>query len=51
MSYRTAIEEVAFMTKRHLDRYDYIGMALVAFIVALWIAHFLMPNTGPAAPV
>jgi hypothetical protein len=39
------------MTKRRLDRYDYIGMALVAAVVVLWIAHFLLPNTGPAAPV
>lgn len=39
------------MTKRRLDRYDYIGMAVVAFVIALWIAHFVLPNTGPAAPV
>jgi len=39
------------MTKRPLDRYDCIGMALVALVIALWIAHFLLPNTGPAAPV
>lgn len=39
------------MTKRKLDRYDYIGIALLALVVALWVAHIVMPNTGPAAPV
>ena len=39
------------MTKRSLDRYDYIGMAIVALLIALWVAHFVMPDTGPAAPV
>ena len=33
------------------DRYDYIGMAIVVCLIALWIAHFVMPDTGPAAPV
>ncbi len=37
--------------KRPLDRYDYIGMALVALLIALWVAHFLMPESGPPAPV
>jgi hypothetical protein len=39
------------MAKRLLDRYDYIGMAIVLFLIALWIAHFVLPDTGPAAPV
>jgi hypothetical protein len=39
------------MAKRVIDRYDYIGMAIVVFLIALWIAHFVLPNTGPAAPV
>jgi len=39
------------MAKRRLDRYDYIGMAIVALLIALWIAHFVLPDTGPAAPV
>jgi len=26
-------------------------MAIVAFLIALWIAHFVLPDTGPAAPV
>jgi hypothetical protein len=39
------------MTKRSLDRYDYIGLAILAFVAALWVAHFVLPNTGPAAPV
>lgn len=37
--------------KRPLDRYDYIGMAILALVIALWVAHLVMPNTGPAAPV
>ena len=37
--------------RRPLDRYDYIGLALVALLVALWIAHFVMPGGGPPAPV
>jgi hypothetical protein len=39
------------MTKRRLDRYDYIGIALLVFVLALWVAHFVMPDSGPAAPV
>lgn len=39
------------MAKRRLDRYDYIGLAIIGLLIALWIAHFLLPNTGPAAPV
>jgi hypothetical protein len=39
------------MAQRLLDRYDYIGMAIVLFLIALWIAHFVLPDTGPAAPV
>jgi hypothetical protein len=39
------------MAKRRLDRYDMIGIAIVAFLIALWIAHFILPDTGPAAPV
>ena len=39
------------MSKRRLDRYDYIGIALLAFMLALWVAHFVMPDSGPAAPV
>jgi hypothetical protein len=38
------------MTKRRLDKYDYIGLALVAFIVALYVAHFVLPAAPPLAP-
>jgi hypothetical protein len=41
----------AVMAKRRFDRYDYIGMAIVVFLIALWVAHFVLPDTGPAAPV
>ena len=39
---------------RHLDRYDrydWIGLLLVALVAALWVAHFVVPSGGPAAPV
>ena len=39
------------MIRRRLDRFDYIGMVLLGLVIALWVAHFLMPDTGPAAPV
>jgi len=39
------------MAKRRLDRFDYLGMAIVGFLIALWIAHFVLPDTGPPAPV
>jgi len=39
------------MAKPRLDRYDWIGLALVALLIALWIAHFVMPEAGPPAPV
>jgi hypothetical protein len=32
---------------RRIDRYDIIGAALVAFIVALWVVHFLLPALPP----
>jgi hypothetical protein len=36
--------------KRSLDIYDYIGLALLAFVIALWITHFIMPDTLPPEP-
>jgi len=39
------------------DLFDYLGMALLAMIVALWVAHFVLPapphlpsQTGPQLP-
>jgi hypothetical protein len=29
------------------DRYDYIGMVLALFMVALWVAHFALPPLPP----
>jgi hypothetical protein len=29
------------------DVYDYIGMALAALVVALWVAHFALPPLPP----
>jgi hypothetical protein len=37
--------------KRRMDRYDIIGAALVAFIVALWVIHFLLPAPPPDAAI
>jgi hypothetical protein len=30
-----------------LDRYDMIGLLLLALIAALWIAHFVLPTPPP----
>ena len=38
------------MAKRRLDRYDYLGIALLACVVALFVAHFLVPDTLPPEP-
>jgi hypothetical protein len=35
---------------RRLDRYDIIGLILVALVAALWIAHFVLPSPPPAPP-
>ena len=29
------------------DRYDLIGAAIVAFLVALWVVHFSLPSLPP----
>ena len=33
--------------RRRWDRYDYIGAAIVAFLAALWVAHFSLPSLPP----
>jgi hypothetical protein len=35
----------AFMPR--VDRYDIIGMVLLAFVAALWILHFSLPAPPP----
>jgi hypothetical protein len=30
-----------------VDRYDIIGMALLAFVLALWVLHFSLPAPPP----
>ena len=35
--------------RRRLDRYDYIGLFLAAFVIALLIAHFVLPSGPPPA--
>jgi hypothetical protein len=30
-----------------LDRYDFIGIALVVFVAALWVLHFSLPTPPP----
>jgi hypothetical protein len=32
---------------RRWDRYDYIGAAIVALLVALWAVHFSLPTLPP----
>lgn len=32
------------------DVFDYAGMALFAMIVALWVAHFVLPAPPPLPP-
>jgi hypothetical protein len=32
---------------RRIDRYDIIGMVLLALVVALWILHFSLPIPPP----
>src|SRR5262245_32645245 len=32
---------------RRPDRYDYIGIALLALVVALWVAHIVLPPLPP----
>jgi hypothetical protein len=33
--------------RRPWDRYDAIGAAIVFFLVALWVLHFLLPAPPP----
>jgi hypothetical protein len=32
---------------RRWDRYDFIGAAIVAFLLALWAVHFSLPTLPP----
>ena len=32
------------------DIYDYIGMGIVALLIALWVAHFALPPLPPEPP-
>ena len=34
-------------TAMRIDRYDVIGMVLVAFVVVVWILHFTLPAPPP----
>jgi len=36
---------------RSWDRYDYIGAALLGFVIALFVLHFILPAGPPPAPV
>ncbi len=33
-----------------VDRYDIIGMALLAFVLALWVLHLALPAPPPPPP-
>jgi hypothetical protein len=32
------------------DLYDYIGLALAGLIIAMWVAHFVLPAPPPLPP-
>jgi hypothetical protein len=32
------------------DLFDYLGMAVLAMIVALWVAHLVLPPPPPLPP-
>lgn len=32
------------------DVFDFIGMGIVALLVALWVAHFVLPPLPPEPP-
>jgi hypothetical protein len=34
----------------HLDKYDVIGIVVLALLAALWIAHIVLPAPPPAVP-
>ncbi len=36
---------------RSWDRYDYIGVALVAFVIGLFVLHFILPAAPPPTPL
>jgi hypothetical protein len=52
--FRAGVQPVPFMSwcgmARRLDRYDIIGMVIVAVLAALWILHFLLPAPPPPPP-
>ena len=33
--------------KKRPDMFDYIGGALIVLVVALWVAHFVLPAPPP----
>jgi len=33
--------------RRTWDRYDAIGVAIVLFLLALWVLHFVLPAPPP----
>ena len=35
---------------RRPDVYDYIGMGIVALLITLWVAHFVLPPLPPEPP-
>ena len=32
------------------DLFDFIGMGIVALLIALWVAHFVLPPLPPEPP-
>jgi hypothetical protein len=35
---------------RRLDKYDRIGLVLLSLVLALWVAHFVLPAAPPLPP-
>jgi hypothetical protein len=44
----TAYAKIAAM--RRPDRYDFIGIAIVVFLIAIWVLHFVLPSPPPEPP-
>ena len=39
-----------YSTMRRMDKYDIIGVLLLAFVIGLFVAHFVIPAPPPEVP-
>ena len=44
------VRDVPKWAMAHLDKYDWIGVAILALLAVLWIAHFAVPAPPPEPP-